>query len=57
MTTDDLIAAWRLIETGTVVPFRIAGEEVKAGHEQAELGFRIDLVFGRPVTRARESWS
>ncbi len=45
MKTDDYLTARRLIETGTVVPFRVVGEEVRVGPDQAEFGFRIDLDF------------
>jgi hypothetical protein len=45
MTTDDNLAARRLIETGAIVPFRVAAEDVQVGPDKAELGFRIDLVF------------
>ena len=43
--TDDYLVERRLVETGTVVSFRVASEEVRLGPDQAEFGFRIDVVF------------
>jgi len=46
MTTDnDRVAAFHLLEKGTLVPFRVVKEELTAGPDDGEFAVRIELVM------------
>ena len=44
-TDDDRVAAFHLLEKGTLVPFRIVKEELAAGPDEAEFAVRIELLM------------
>jgi len=45
MTTDNRAAGIHLLETGTLVPFRVVNEEVTLGPDEGEFAVRIELVL------------
>ncbi len=45
MTDSDRFAGHRLLETGTLVEFRIVKQSIEAGPDDAEFAVRVDLVF------------
>jgi hypothetical protein len=45
MNTDDRTAGYRLLETGTTVPFRIIEQELTSGPDDAEFAARVELQF------------
>ena len=46
MTVDDQIAAAELIESGTLVEFRILDVRIRPSPDEAEFGVEIDLQLG-----------
>lgn len=45
MNTEDRTAGYRLLETGTTVPFRIIGQDFVSGPDDAEFAARVELQF------------